>query len=790
MMKNLRLHLALLCLLLSTISYSQNITAIAADSAYQGQSLKTTITSTGVFMTASSPQGNIQEILLRNATDSVFAVSDSTAVINTNTATTFWNVPVTIATGVYDLVVRIYDLVTFAVTEKLFPNGFHIFAPTDTISGYIYNDANGNGTKDAGEAVIAGRTVHLNPGNKVATSDATGKYIFGTTNGTYTVKVDVTADDLLDSSGVGHYTIIATGSNYANNNFGLVKYRYLTSMTPTTAAVGTTNDSITISSSRVFKNATIQNVLLKRNGSIIYSSNYMIMDTNKAVAYFNIPAFTAGGKYDLLVKVQNTITNKVRDFVLDTAFMVTGPKGCIEGYVYVDSNANGVKDANEKGTANVYVYTSSNVFNSTYTDSTGHYTFCTVPPGTYTVGVYNPYSYYGCSGASVNYLPANYSVTSNNDTILGKNFGSTNTATQYDLAVYPIQSAARPGFETIYYLYYSNFSKVSAGNAVITMVYDSTLVYDSARITPTTINTTTHTLTWNIGALPAYTYYAGGYYDGLYAYFKVPVGTALGKSIVSTLSIKPDTNDCSKYNNIYNLFRTIGGSYDPNELSASPIDSLQIGRDSIIDYTIQFQNTGTDTTQFVTVYDTLSSNLVYQSVIITGSSNPVDLDNSNGILKFTFNPLHLVDSTTNEKMSHGSVSFRVKVKSGLPAGTVIKNVASIYFDYNTPIRTNFTKHTIYKKKVLGLDVVSSYSGNVTAAPNPFSTSTSLSFTNNDNAKHTLMVYDISGKLVETLHTTGSQFMLHRDGKPAGVYLYRLVNEATQSKSFGKLTVIE
>jgi uncharacterized repeat protein (TIGR01451 family) len=140
------------------------------------------------------------------------------------------------------------------------------------------------------------------------------------------------------------------------------------------------------------------------------------------------------------------------------------------------------------------------------------------------------------------------------------------------------------------------------------------------------------------------------------------------------------------------------GSYDPNEkigfpTGYGPDHNIEPGQD--LDYQINFQNTGTDSTQFVVVRDTLSAYLDPATVEPGASSHPCKFDiYGPGILKWTFDMLHLPDSTANEPASHGFVKFRVKQRPNLPLGTVIRNHAGIYFDYNDPVITNETWHTI------------------------------------------------------------------------------------------------
>ena len=121
----------LLGLLMMTAAIAAaQITNISVSQVYTGDSLQTTITSSGLFMTGSSPQGNIQNIILKNATDSVFAHSDSTNVVNSNTANTFWTIPSNLATGLYTLVVRIYNsLFSGPTTDYTLTNAVTVTTP-------------------------------------------------------------------------------------------------------------------------------------------------------------------------------------------------------------------------------------------------------------------------------------------------------------------------------------------------------------------------------------------------------------------------------------------------------------------------------------------------------------------------------------------------------------------------------------------------------------------------------------------------------------------------------------
>jgi uncharacterized delta-60 repeat protein/uncharacterized repeat protein (TIGR01451 family) len=144
----------------------------------------------------------------------------------------------------------------------------------------------------------------------------------------------------------------------------------------------------------------------------------------------------------------------------------------------------------------------------------------------------------------------------------------------------------------------------------------------------------------------------------------------------------------------------IRNSHDPNEKQAFPMGTgsahnIEPGQE--IEYVIHFQNTGNDIAYNVVVVDTLDAALDIASFIKGASSHPYTLNISGkgqAVLSFRFDQINLPDSTTNQLASNGLVSFRIVVPSNVAIGTLIKNKAYIFFDYNSAIITNETMHTV------------------------------------------------------------------------------------------------
>ncbi|MCJ8164689.1 T9SS type A sorting domain-containing protein [Pontibacter sp. E15-1] len=139
---------------------------------------------------------------------------------------------------------------------------------------------------------------------------------------------------------------------------------------------------------------------------------------------------------------------------------------------------------------------------------------------------------------------------------------------------------------------------------------------------------------------------------------------------------------------------TIIDSYDPNDKQVSPqgITSRRyIKAEDDLKYLIRFQNTGTDVAYNVVVEDTISEHLDISSLRIGSASHPFTYTVSGKgrpVVTFTFKNINLPDDKADEPGSHGYIKFSIAQNPSNPDGTVIRNTAYNYFDYNSPIATN------------------------------------------------------------------------------------------------------
>ena len=237
------------------------------------------------------------------------------------------------------------------------------------------------------------------------------------------------------------------------------------------------------------------------------------------------------------------------------------------------------------------------------------------------------------------------------------------------------------------------------------------------------------------------------------------------------------------------------GSYDPNDKTGMPAglgENHDITANDAIEYKIRFQNTGTDTAFTVVIRDTLDVDLDAATIEFgAGSHAYTPQINGQGAIKFTFTNILLPDSNTNEPASNGFVSFRIKQKANNPVGTVIHNTAAIYFDFNPPVITNTTTHTINNfNRAFTLSILPTKNSliSIKAYPNPFTESTTLDLGEKNLSNVRFTLYDMTGKIVkQQTYENTNQIILQKENLTEGIYLYTIYHEG-KAVATGKLVV--
>lgn len=241
---------------------------------------------------------------------------------------------------------------------------------------------------------------------------------------------------------------------------------------------------------------------------------------------------------------------------------------------------------------------------------------------------------------------------------------------------------ARPGFWVTHYALATNAGDVMTGPLEVTIDVDTALTIQGAWPTPTSI--AGDQVIWS--NIPPLAGLSGASF--VVSASLPPDPGLLGMQLVSQIHVEQDTTEVGISNNTASVATTVTGSYDPNDKLVFPKDFYHITGDSILDYTIRFQNTGTDTAFNIVVIDTLPPDVDVLTFQAGAASHPYTYSlTGEGLLTFTFSNILLADSNTNEPLSHGLVNFRIKPIQPIYLGQSISNEADIYFDFNPPVRT-------------------------------------------------------------------------------------------------------
>lgn len=140
-------------------------------------------------------------------------------------------------------------------------------------------------------------------------------------------------------------------------------------------------------------------------------------------------------------------------------------------------------------------------------------------------------------------------------------------------------------------------------------------------------------------------------------------------------------------------------AYDPNDKTVSPVglgNPGYIAPDQSLEYLVRFQNTGNDTAITVMIRDQFDPDLDWSTFQFVSASHPISVwMEDDGEMVFYFENIMLPDSNVNFAASQGFVKYSISPLASLEPGTQLLNNAGIYFDYNSPVLTNYTLNTIY-----------------------------------------------------------------------------------------------
>ncbi|QLH45248.1 MAG: SprB repeat-containing protein [Bacteroidota bacterium] len=367
--------------------------------------------------------------------------------------------------------------------------------------------------------------------------------------------------------------------------------------------------------------------------------------------------------------------------------------GTIAGNAWIDSSNACIQNAGDWPNPSAKIQLSTGAI--AFTNSQGDYQFNQVPLGTHTLSKTNVWWMSGYQEALT--CPQGNMVTLTNN-VLNNHFidSSLNIA---DYSIWAYSQNYVPGDTTRIKIYPYRSYLLTPAQGIVSLVLNDSLNHLYSFPAPTSVNTTPNgdSLTW-IMSIPSWSGYSW-LNPPIEVFVGTPTNYTLGPVLSSTLQITPIAlSDPFLSNNTYTVSRPIASSYDPNEKYVSPRGEGPQGKitkqDTLLEYTVVFQNTGTAPARNIRILDTLSSKLDLSTLWVR--EVVITTRHKCGMGIFLIFILKIFTCQTVPTMNHS-----VMVLSHIPSnknsnaiGDVIQNSASIYFDYNAPIKTNTTINTL------------------------------------------------------------------------------------------------
>jgi hypothetical protein len=305
-------------------------------------------------------------------------------------------------------------------------------------------------------------------------------------------------------------------------------------------------------------------------------------------------------------------------------------------------------------------------------------------------------------------------------------------------------NVAEPGEIFIQSVFYGNNGTVSVSNGVIKVIHDSLVTFLSSIPVPTNYNSITREIIYNVNVNGMG---QSGSTGQIEINYQVPATLLAGSHLSFIDSIFPLSGDTLSLNNVDWCINTVYAPFDPNNIEVTPtgvdVPGYISQSDSVLKYTVHFQNTGNYYARYVKIEVQLDEDLDFSSLEFTGCTFPFTARLSlSGELVVEMNNIYLPDSNSDELNSHGYVAFKIKQLPNLSPGTPIDASAAIYFNYNTPVLTNVVLNTI-----TGVDDPIKQISSLKVFPNPTSNSFMTEYSLDKSSPVKISLTDLSGRKV-------------------------------------------
>ncbi|KOS07805.1 hypothetical protein AM493_18415 [Flavobacterium akiainvivens] len=505
-----------------------------------------------------------------------------------------------------------------------------------------------------------------------------------------------------------------------------------------------------ISSLFVADNPLLESISLK-NGNLQNTSEILFYNTNTSLHYICVDE---GEQAHILDRLAFTNTTGVQ---VNTYCSVEpgGNYNTITGTVTFDGDGNGC-NALDDVLPLITVTINDGTDNGSAISSTGSYSFYT-QSGTFTLTPQFENDWFTTTPAIVTFVDNNYNVTIQNFCVTANGIHN-----DVSVVIVPIEPA-RPGFDAVYKIIYTNNGNQTL-NGDVTFTYDDT-VLDYVSASPLQNTLATGLLTWNYSNLQPFER------REIIATLNVnsPMETPavnIDDPLDLTALASPATGDETPFNNTFAMKQIVVGAYDPNDitcLEGETVHPEQIGQ--YLHYNINFENTGNYPATFVVVKDMIDEQeFDVSSLRLIDASHDVKVRITGNKVEFYFDDINLAANG-----GKGNVVFKIKTLNTLAVNSDVTQQAEIYFDYNWPIITDEAT-TLFS--TLGIDGFGT-DGSVKIYPNPVKDVVNIT------SVHDLRyaeLYDVQGRLLQSVKISGNSAGLDISARARGIYFVKIVSE--------------
>jgi hypothetical protein len=325
-----------------------------------------------------------------------------------------------------------------------------------------------------------------------------------------------------------------------------------------------------------------------------------------------------------------------------------------------------------------------------------------------------------------------------------------------------------PGLPAFYKIWFKNNGSTTLSGQ-ITFQFDNTkMSFLTSSPSPNTI--TTNTLVYNYTNIAPF---ESRLINNVKFQVATPPTVNTGNVIPFSGSITPVVADYTPTNNVSLVNQTVVNSQDPNDIIVHEGATITLAQaqQGYLHYTIRFQNVGTSNAINIKVLNDLDPKLDWSTFKLISTSHNCRVKNKNAHNEFLFEGINL-PGTSNEPLSHGYISYKVKPISTIAVGNVIPNTANIYFDYNAPIATNVASTTV----VTNLSNDDFAFENFNFYPNPVKNTLTIS---NASTIDAIEITSILGQKMLSKKVNELQTEINLSSLSNGIYFVKVTSEGQE-----------